>query len=740
MGGSTYTYTTMKDFRGGINMEPENAAPNQLLDARNVWAPNGTIVQRPGLLPIASGNATISGEALEDGDYAWAHVASAGTLVASNINAGGTFTLSSMAVGDYLYVGFTLVSTPNAGIRAVHGIHNDGNANHRVNPRNAELTKFSAEYYTGSAWKRMPLRQGTITVASSGAAYYAQYGHFLAHQTTDGLGFFFVPGNDWALAAISIIDSTARYYLRMRVLSAAPTSTINIRVVEGAGSYGPFLTDGITSELINPIGLGQARFDGGVSLFWKFFTNEVVVANAWPAGKEQTTVYTGTGITEKTGRPAVATLPQFSTMFISWYGDVFEISKSLAFSATNSTTFTTTTSPPSIARVETDPSLVGTNAPYDPALVAQLVSVPRAHYITSFNGVLFGARIIDIQGGDSLIRWTAAGQGFRVWPEESFADLAEDDNSPITGLTSLNEFPVVFKQDSIWNMVYVGTSELDEGNSGGLPLFNAVQVTNTVGCVANSSIAKTPLGLIFLYEDGFYVYNGREAQKISQAIDPIIKRISAAAPNLISAVYWASRNCYVCALPIDGAGENNIILVYDLKHNAWWVWDSTDAQCLAIIEDSADKEQLQFVDKYGRIMQFQEGKDDYGYTPTAYIETHRLVGDGIDTITCREVIVNSEDSAPTISVQVIPDDDVNSATTATLDYTDLTNEEAVYGSAIYGTDVYTPVKRKDRFARFRKKGTWFRLKIFLATAFVKLVVHKIVVGVVGAEKPRRRRR
>ena len=43
-----YKYYAQTDFRGGINQEPENAQPNQLVDARNVWAPEGRLVQRPG--------------------------------------------------------------------------------------------------------------------------------------------------------------------------------------------------------------------------------------------------------------------------------------------------------------------------------------------------------------------------------------------------------------------------------------------------------------------------------------------------------------------------------------------------------------------------------------------------------------------------------------------------------------------------------------------------------------------
>ena len=732
MAKSTYKYLSLSDFRGGINMEPENAQRNQVLDARNVWAPKGTLEQRPGLLPAS--NSPQERNYLTLATTKWAWIASNESTVISSATSGTLATAAGAgAVGSYLYIGFTVTDSP--GIRAVHGLQGSGHdvpsANATPYPANAALTRYSAEYYTGTEWKRFPVWQ-TIDgakenstnriVADATPTYFLAFYGYGSASANVSINFNWTPPNDWAVANPATLGSY--YWLRFKVLSAA-VDALNITQVANLDILGPVIAPTGLNRLSYalPAGFGQARFDGGFIGYWKLYaspsgtTPEVLYVSST---NRQFLTQSATGIVKLTTgtRPSVATLPQFRKMFVAWMGDIFE------------STYATGAFSSSLAQVETDSALVGTNAPYDPNLVAQLSAPPKAYYITSYNGVLFAARMVGEDGGDSLVRWSGAGQAFRVWPEENFADLAEDDNSPITGLTSLNEAPIVFKQDSIWNMEYTGTSELDEGNSGGLPIFTPRKIVSGIGCVSNSSIARTPIGLIFLAEDGFYVYDGRQATKISSQIDPMIQRISGKAAELASAVYWQTRNAYLIALPIDGAGENNIILVYDLKHNAWWFWDSTDAQVLANIEDSADKEQIQFVDKYGRIMQFQDGKDDYGYTPTAYVETHRIAGDGNSTITCREIRVNSEGSASQLSVQVIPDDDVNSATTGTLDYADGNSAEAVYGTAVYGTDVYTPTKRKERYLGFRKRGTWFRVKVSLAVAFVKMVVHKITAGVV----------
>jgi hypothetical protein len=142
------------------------------------------------------------------------------------------------------------------------------------------------------------------------------------------------------------------------------------------------------------VSFGQVRFDGGVRALWSYPTPS-------------------SGI-----RANITTLPQFGVCFLAASGTLLEGTADfgvVSFSA---------------AEVESDAALVGTNAPYDPNLVAQLRIPPEAYYITSYNGVLFAARIAGISGGDSLVRWSGAGQA-SVWPEENFADLAEDDNSQL---------------------------------------------------------------------------------------------------------------------------------------------------------------------------------------------------------------------------------------------------------------------------------------------------------------------
>jgi hypothetical protein len=711
----------MGDFRGGINMEPENAAKNQVLDARNVWAPEGTLEQRPGLVPVAQALPTTLGvDSGTPSGVIWAHVDADETTVQSSASS-GTFTITNGNVGDYIYCGFSSITIDP---RNMTFLVNFPGA---LNAATTSSTEYHMEYYTSGGWRRAPSKMYDGGLNG---------GHYLFKDSTS-VGSSHVVPNGWELA--NLLSLGSRYWFRIKILVANLDSPIELTDCATMIAYITRPANLAKAEAVQAAGFGQARFDGNYMWSWVLqggrnsasFPNRIFFArnqqDIFLGSYSTIKAFIGTSQATAGRRPAVATLPQFRRMFICYDGDVYEIDPSLPVGSYTATT----TSPSSLAQVESDAALVGTNAPYDPSLVAQLSQVPKMQFITSYNGVLFAARIYDTDGGDSLVRWSGAGSAFRVWPEENFADLAEDDNSPITGLTSLNEAVIVFKQDSIWNMEYTGTSELDEGNSGGLPVFTPRKIVSGIGCISNSSIARTPMGLIFLAEDGFYLYDGRQATKISSQIDGMVGRVAGLAPKLASAVYWQTKNAYLCALPIDGSGENNIIFVYDLKHNAWWFWDSTEAQCLAIIEDSADKEQCQFIDKYGRIMQFQEGKDDYGYTPTAYVETHRIAGDGYNTITCREVRVNSEGAASQLSIEVIPDDDVTASSTVTTSLTDGNAVEAVYGDAVYGTSTYAPEKRKQMAKGFRKRGTWFRVKISMAIAFVKMTVHKIIIGVVN---------
>ena len=99
-------------------------------------------------------------------------------------------------------------------------------------------------------------------------------------------------------------------------------------------------------------------------------------------------------------------------------------------------------------------------------------------------------------------------------------------------------------------------------------------LTNEVGCVARKSIVQVGNQVIFLSDNGVYgtqfldEYNLRGTETpLSEPINETIKRINKEAWEQSVAVYFDNR--YYIAVPLDGATENNAILVYNFLNQQW---------------------------------------------------------------------------------------------------------------------------------------------------------------------------
>ena len=96
---STYV---QNDFRGGINREIEEAAPNQVEDARNVWGRFGQAEQRPGYVGITS--LIQKFPSTSNYDAAYHYDLSLNTF--NDLVGNDPFTATGLDVGDILYFGF----------------------------------------------------------------------------------------------------------------------------------------------------------------------------------------------------------------------------------------------------------------------------------------------------------------------------------------------------------------------------------------------------------------------------------------------------------------------------------------------------------------------------------------------------------------------------------------------------------------------------------------------------------
>jgi len=118
-------------------------------------------------------------------------------------------------------------------------------------------------------------------------------------------------------------------------------------------------------------------------------------------------------------------------------------------------------------------------------------------------------------------------------------------------------------------------------NSSNVTDASVQLLTNEVGCLARKSIVQVGNRVIFLSDNGVYStefideYNLRgTGTPLSEGINSTIQRINKDYADKAVAVYFDNR--YYIAVPIDGATENNAILIYNFLNNQWESIDQVD--------------------------------------------------------------------------------------------------------------------------------------------------------------------
>ena len=369
------------------------------------------------------------------------------------------------------------------------------------------------------------------------------------------------------------------------------------------------------------------------------------------------------------------------------------------------------------AAVENRDVFVGANARYSPNYIAQLGGFPLANYVAFFRGFLWAA---GIDGEPHTVRWSAPSPAYRVWPSISYEVIAENDNSSITAIYGFGESMLVWKNDSMWQMVFTGFNEF------GLAEFAPVRIPSGVGCVSQSSIVEIQGLVYWLAEDGVYSFNGaRVAPVFKDRIQSYFRRINPSRRAFAVAANWAQYNVYLLAAAIDGSNANNIVFAYDYENKAWWLWDEIEAQFWLPDEDAADNAVLYFGDASGRVYEMGKGLTDHGSAITSYATTHRFGRRWRGhTKTARLVTVDANNLARSLTVECIPDD-AQSGRSQARSYTD--KSEIEYGAAVAASE-YVPDRRRQRRVEFRDDCRHFQAKVTHNTKNTPFAMQSIDAG------------
>jgi hypothetical protein len=197
--------------------------------------------------------------------------------------------------------------------------------------------------------------------------------------------------------------------------------------------------------------------------------------------------------------------------------------------------------------------------------------------------------------------------------EANIIDIAKDDGDKITGLAKFQEKLIIFKERSIWSMIFDTT---------GAP--TVTQMSGSVGCVSHRSIDNVENDIFFLSRNGYYTLGNEQnyvgtiirTNELSARIHPVIETITPI--NLPNTVSIFTGYVFYSSVSIGGTGTNNVTLIYDRRYGAWSTWSGVSANAFTEFIDSNNARHLYYAaDDTNQVYEIDTGYTDDGQAISA---------------------------------------------------------------------------------------------------------------------------
>lgn len=121
------------------------------------------------------------------------------------------------------------------------------------------------------------------------------------------------------------------------------------------------------------------------------------------------------------------------------------------------------------------------------------------------------------------------------------------------------------------------------------------EATSQYGCLSANGACIFEQKLWFLDKKGIAEFNGANTQIISQKVEKIFLRMNiTAARNCGYMIHVKERNEVWCAIPIDGATTNNVIIIYDYVAQAWTTKSTSNLNAIYPTIDRTSKQKVYF--------------------------------------------------------------------------------------------------------------------------------------------------
>ena len=225
---------------------------------------------------------------------------------------------------------------------------------------------------------------------------------------------------------------------------------------------------------------------------------------------------------------------------------------------------------------------------WDGAAFSSPAGMPTAFYLTVDPK---GNRLVAARTATNPSRVSFSDPGApETWGANNYVDLTPGDGEPIMGITTWREYVIVFKETKFF--IFHNNSTDTTGN----PVFNYIPSVGA-GLASSRALAASRDAVYFLSRNGVYRTTGRDAQKVSDIIEPFFlgnlspfftsSQLSHASITN-SAMTFHEDRLYL-AVTTGASAYNDRMLVFDPEHD-WWSLYNIPASSLASFRVGSQEE------------------------------------------------------------------------------------------------------------------------------------------------------
>lgn len=238
-----------------------------------------------------------------------------------------------------------------------------------------------------------------------------------------------------------------------------------------------------------------------------------------------------------------------------------------------------------------------------------VTGLTKAKYVESWNNYVFLANVT-ISGTlhSTRVYWSCINTP-ETWNAADFNEIGFKDGEDIMGLKALGDRLVIFKESSIYNVFFTGSSDIP---------FAFHKSFSDVGTISGQSIQRVNNGLVFIATDGVYFYDGNNGIKMSDKITNTLEGFNDAKFLNIVSGYQERHNRYWATFA-KSAATSDRVLTWDSFNNAFSVYKGIAANAITVFTVDGD-EQIYFGDYSGYVYQADDAStanDDPANVATA---------------------------------------------------------------------------------------------------------------------------